>query len=102
MLLQHAVVAACDGALAIVGQRVVGADGGHRLRLRTVERLLAPDNDLFDQLDEVRSGRNQVSYAAGFATLVDADDASEHVTALIELIDVWVTERLPDWAQPTE
>jgi len=102
VLLHNAAIAACDAILAIEGQRVVGADGGHLLRLDAAHRILPGDHaDLFERLDESRASRNQASYAADLVPLADAEETAVAVSQLIELADERVRPNLPDWPTDT-
>lgn len=91
--------AACDALLAITGYRVVGADGGHRLRLERAQDLLGGDHeDLFDRLDDARDSRNIASYSAVSVPLSDAEDAATATGELIELVEDRIRRSLPPWA----
>lgn len=98
VLLHGAAVAACDAVLAVNGRRVIGADGGHRLRLTTAERFL-PDApaDLFVRLDDVRVTRNEASYAAELVPLPAIDEAVAAVAELVALADAHVAPHLPPY-----
>jgi hypothetical protein len=98
VLLHSATVAACDSALAIKGLQVVGSEGGHKLRLEEVARLL-PDADtgLFERLDDARIARNEVSYAAGLSASDDVVHQLEATRDLLFAVKQLVQPELPGW-----
>lgn len=98
VLLQCAVVAACDAVLAVEGRTVEGSDGGHSLRLTEAHRHLPDDHtELFDLLDDSRVSRNNASYAAGFSAPAEVDETAAAVRELLALVDQHVAPHLPEW-----
>lgn len=95
ILVHTAVMTATDALLAIYGQKVVGSEGGHRLRLDTAASMLPGHDELFDQLDEVRVRRHQASYAAAFVELADLKEALSAAADFIALVDDEVQPQLP-------
>lgn len=102
LLLHAAVVAACDALLAIEGRSVVGADGGHQLRLDEAQRLLPGGHvNLFDRLEEARGSRNRASYSAAPVPVPDVIEASAMVGELVVIVNAYVGPRLPEWMSAT-
>jgi hypothetical protein len=98
LLLHQAVVSCCDAVLAIEGRRVVGSDGGHRLRIGEVSKLLPGDHwELFERLDDARMTRNRVSYGA-IVLAPDWDDAAGDVAELLALAEARLEPLLRGWA----
>jgi hypothetical protein len=102
VLLHNAVICACDAILAIEGFEVTGSDGGHQLRIaKAAELLPGAEPTLFEELDEVRAARNQVSYAAAAVSPEEIATTVDVVERLIAVCDASISPRLPDWLADT-
>lgn len=98
LVLHSATVAACDAVLSISGFRIVGSEGGHRLRIEKSAALLGDvDAELFERLDDARLSRNDVSYALGMVPTEDVMASAEAVDRLIEHAQALVEPHLPPW-----
>lgn len=102
MLLHGTVIAACDALLAVNGHRVIGSEGGHRLRISKSSELLHDSVELFERLNEARVSRNDASYAAAPVPAFDIDDTVVDVETLIGMVEREVEPVLPEWHSSTE
>lgn len=86
VLLHQAALCACDAILLACGQRVVGEEGGHVLRLtEALDRLPGDTDELFEALDASRTRRSEASYAAAWVPTASVQEAEEATRELLEL-----------------
>lgn len=92
ILYWQACISMLEAILLAAGRRVTPGAGGHMLRLKEADRVLAGNHsELFDRLDLHRDTRHDVSYAAGVASELGTAELRKAAGELLEVARAYVT-----------